>query len=231
MFPLVRISNKSLISFLAAIVCVVFIHPQVARAGENTPGWEWHDPTMACNGDCAVHIYGGKYLDTDLKWVFGFEGKFVPIWDYEYENSNIFAGAFSRQVVSYSDLFSVEVETGLAQRFGKMDAVEIWSAIYFRWKKFPWNDFIYTTMATSTGLNYATKIEQLDRRRGGGKASKLLHFHSPEITFSLPEHKEMELVFRIHHRSGGKEFFGPIKLFNGVTGGAQHATVGLRYRF
>ena len=52
-----------------------------------------------------------------------------------------------------------------------------------------------------------------------------------EVVFALPERQDWELVFRYHHRSGGGAIFGDTLLFNGVTGGANFATAGLRYRF
>jgi hypothetical protein len=52
-----------------------------------------------------------------------------------------------------------------------------------------------------------------------------MHFFSPEITLALPDRPEVELLLRLHHRSG---VFG---LVSDAWGGAQYATIGLRWRF
>ena len=52
-----------------------------------------------------------------------------------------------------------------------------------------------------------------------------MHYFAPELTFAMPSHPNVELVFRMHHRSG---IFG---LVSDAWGGAQYATVGLRIRF
>ena len=85
---------------------------------------------------------------------------------------------------------------------------------------------LVTTVAISTGLNYATGISEMEQERASdGEGSRLMHFFSPEITFALPRRPEVELLFRFHHRSG---VFG---LVSDAWGGAQYGTVGLRVRF
>ena len=127
---------------------------------------------------------------------------------------------------------SAELEAGVGQRFGELHATELWGALYVRWHAFPWNHFLRTTIAVSTGLNYATKVEELERKRDDfGNGSRLLHYLSPEITFALPDQENWEVVLRYHHRSGGGGILGEYRVFNGVTGGSNHATVGVRYRF
>ncbi len=146
--------------------------------------------------------------------------------------SGIVAGAASRKLVRLLGVVDIEGEAGVGQRFGRMTETEAWTALFFRWTWFPWNSYLTTTIAASTGLNYATGVPAEERvRDGAGRSSKLLHFFSPEITFALPSQPQLEFVARLHHRSGGRILFGDIPLFNGVDGGAQFATLGVRYRF
>jgi hypothetical protein len=78
----------------------------------------------------------------------------------------------------------------------------------------------------STGLNWAIDITAVEQDRANdGNGSQLMHFFAPEITFANPDHPNVELVFRMHHRSG---VFG---LVSDAWGGAQYGTVGLRLRF
>ena len=208
------------------------------------PGWSsdlrWHDPFAPCAGNCAVYASLGMFTATAESNSFGLNSDFIPDggdyvapWNYDYEDSFLVSAAVSRRVLSWGDLASAELEAGLGQRFGEMHATEVWGALYFRWHAFPWNDVVRTSVAISTGLNYASRIEERERRRdgSGNGGAHLLHYLAPELTFALPERQDWELVFRYHHRSGGGAIFGDTLLFNGVTGGANFATAGLRYRF
>ncbi len=225
---------------LALLLCLALTAPAGAE-GTNVPykGWKWgdhffvHDITSACTGECGFHIYGGAFVDTTMKSTVGLE-PFVPIWEWEYLNSGIVAAALSRPVLTWRNLAEVEGEVGIAKRFGDLKSPEIWAALFFRWKWFPWNKYVKTSISVSTGFSYAFKNDRIEaiRTDNGGRGSKLLHFLTPEIAFSLPDYPDYELVFRFHHRSGGKEFLlGDTEIFNGASGGAQYATVGVRFRF
>jgi hypothetical protein len=109
-----------------------------------------------------------------------------------------------------------------------MHEAEIWAALYFRFTAFPWDHIVYTTIAFATGLNYASRISDWERAVAGKAVpggSRLLHYFSPELTFAWPDRKDIELVIRIHHRSGAYGFVSR------VDSGAQYTTVGLRWRF
>lgn len=199
----------------------------------------WHSPFAVCDGDCAVHVSIGRFADEKMSNSFGFSGGLTPDagdyvapWNYNFEDAFLLSGSFSRRVLTVGSWFSAEVEAGIGQRFGDMHATELWGAVYLRWHAFPWNDYLRTTVAISTGLNYATHIDKFERSRDdNGNGSKLLHYLSPEITFALPDYDEWELVLRYHHRSGGGNVFGDSALFNGVTGASNFPTIGIRHRF
>lgn len=160
-------------------------------------------------------------------------GEYIAPWNWDWQDSYLVAGAFSRRVATIGGVVDIELEAGAAKRFGDMQAFEFWGAIYARWTEFPWNHYLKTTLAISTGLSYATEIEELELIRGKSteSGSRLLHYLSPEVTFALPSMQNLELVLRYHHRSGGAGLFGGLSIFNDVSGGANHGTVGLRYRF
>ena len=224
---------------LAAVVA--WTAPAAAQSRWTNPT-SWVDvkwPSQGCAGNCAIYGFAGRNTSTSMTSIFGLDDvatfapeKFVPIWDWTWEDAGIVGGAVSRRLVTFFGVIDVEAELGIGQRFGKMDETEVWSALFFRWTWFPWNHYLKTTIATSTGLNWASGISDLERRRdGNGRGSQLLHYFSPEITFALPQLPQWELVARLHHRSGAKVFFGDIAMFNGVDGGAHFGTLGVRYRF
>jgi hypothetical protein len=101
----------------------------------------------------------------------------------------------------------------------------VWLALYARWRYFPWNDYVRTAAAVSTGVNYASAVPQYEvYYSGNNQGERLLHYISPELTFGLPSTPDTDFVIRSHHRSGGGQYFGdnfPVygSLFHGVKGG------------
>lgn len=161
-----------------------------------------------------------------------FTGILLTPWDTEFEDTQLLAGAISKRVYEFSENsllgphWFVDLEIGAGKRFGNSKAGEFWTALYVKYDNFFWSDTVYTTVGFSTGVNYATSISALERKKSGnGKGSKLLHYFAPEITFAHPDYKDFEVVTRFHHRSG---VFG---LFNGVDGGSTFVTLGIRQHF
>lgn len=182
-----------------------------------------------CQGTCAATLFAGPQLLTDPTDFYGFR---VPPWRYTYGNSWFLGGSLSHVLVDFNGYADIEGEVGLGKRFGGMHESEVWGAFYVRWKWFPWNRYVITTVAASTGLNYASGISDYEISQSEiGRGSHLLHYFSPEITFALPSKPEWELVLRMHHRSGGALVWGYTPLFKGVWGGSQYLVAGLRYHF
>lgn len=194
------------------------------------------DPTSSCLGDCTFTLYGGHYLHTSLKSVFGWT-TYIPPGRWNWRNSNLIAGAFSRKLIERPGIWEIDGEMGIGQRFGQLTATEGWAAIYLRWNLFPWNEWVKTSAAISTGINYALKKDpvEIERNDNGGRGANLLHYLSPEFTFSLPTHPDWDLILRIHHRSGGRDAVLGSDLsrvfFTNSSGGAQYISTGLRHHF
>lgn len=125
----------------------------------------------------------------------------------------------------FGDYVSIEVEAGTAYRFGLEEQAELWGSLYFRYDGFSWNDTIYTTAAMNTGLSWITETSEFEKDRSDGLSSQVLHNFSPEITIADPDNKDLELVLRLHHRSG---IFGTI---DGVHSGSTFVVTGMRVRF
>jgi hypothetical protein len=124
------------------------------------------------------------------------------------------------------DDLTVEAEGGASMRFGDEKLGEAWTALYLRYDGLPWNDTVYTTIGVDTGVSMLTNISDFEEWRDhNGKSSEFLHYLGPEITFADPENKDLELVLRLHHRSG---VFG---LFDGVVSGSTFLSAGIRVRF
>jgi hypothetical protein len=183
-------------------------------------------------GDNSIAIFGGQATDTNFT-----ESMFLP-WTNDMKDIGVIAASFNHRHGEVADYIgdvlpfglaqeiTIESEVGASYRFGDEDLGEAWLAAYLRYDGFFWNDVVYTTLAVNTGLSMLTEVSEFERGRdSGGEASKLLHYMGPEITFASPDHKNMELLLRFHHRSG---VFG---LFDGTVSGSTFISSGLRFRF
>ena len=149
----------------------------------------------------------------------------IPDPNVGFEDTGFVGFALSREIARWHG-FSIELEGGLGGQFGDNATGQVWAASYLRYDRFPWDDYIHTSIAASVGVNYAfrnTAFEIAETTEGSAK--KLLHYFSPEVTFALPDRKENELVFRVHHRSSFAGAFG----CDGC--GSNVVTVGFRKRF
>jgi len=207
--------------------------PPVASTNTQSD-WVKFDPIVApwnCTGKCAVTLFAGPLLRTGEGQVLGVDG-YVPPWRYRFGDSAFVGGTLSQVLVEFGDYADLEGEIGVGQRFGFLHETEGWVALYGRWKWFPWNNYITTTVAVSTGLDYASGIPPYEVQLSSvGHGSNLLHYFSPEITFAKPDRPDWQLVIRLHHRSGGGQYWGYTPIFKGVGGGAQYLVFGIRHWF
>ena len=234
--------SKIFVSLILPLV-LLLTQPNLDQAAEQaSPASQFFtkpnffDPTKTCQGDCAFTLYAGEYLQTSLENVFGVK-PYVPAGRWTWAESQLIAGAASRKLIERPGKWEIDGEIGAGKRFGELKAAEIWAALYFRWTLFPWNDWVKTSVAISTGINYASSRDLIEviRNTNGGRGANLLHFFSPEVTFALPQYPDWDLVLRFHHRSGGRQFLLGPKIsgtfFTNASGGAQYGTVGLRHHF
>jgi hypothetical protein len=204
------------------LLAALLVQP-AGPAAADPPYWGLFEP---CDGDCALAIYAGSYVENSMNKVLLNAPELPFTWDYE--GSDRFAGiALSRKTGTILSRVDIEPEIGFGRRFGRQEGVlEAWAAVYGRYRGFPWDNFVQTTFALSTGLSWASEITDIEVERAqDDEGAKLHHYFSPEITFALPDRPDVELLFRFHHRSG------VVGLINDAGGGAQYGTVGLRWRF
>ena len=156
-----------------------------------------------------------------------FTSIFYSPWNAEFEDTYIAGLGISARIWEIAENLTLELDGHVARRFGDSDVWEFGAALLLRWDGFPWNDSVYTTVGLAVlGPSYATGVSETERRKSGNdKGSKLLNYFAPEITFSPPDNHDIAFVTRLHHRSG---IFG---LIDGVSGGSNFLTFGLRHRF
>ena len=182
--------------------------------------------------DDSVMVFGGVASETNFAEII-----YSP-WTVELNDIGVIGASYSHRLGTMNELlgdggfghmgddFTIETEAGTSLRFGDESLGEAWAALYLRYDGLPWNDTVYTTIAVNTGVSLLTDISEFEEGRDDkGRSSVLLHYLGPEFTFADPENKDLELVLRLHHRSG---VFG---LFDGVVSGSTFLSAGIRVRF
>jgi hypothetical protein len=92
----------------------------------------------------------------------------------------------------------------------------------FKWTDFPWNKYLYTTLASGVGLGYFEQINNYDRKKHVNQERSQWKFYWPiQLTLALPKFKRHQLVLYNDHWSGGFGIFDD--------GGFD--TYGIAYRF
>jgi hypothetical protein len=135
-------------------------------APSNRVGWiDWNGDNFfgPCHGDCAISLYGGKEVTTSMERIFfvKYPPRLLPDW--HWRGGYLAAATFSRRLVTFMDVVSLEPEFGIGQRFGRMHATEFWGALNIRWIAFPWNNYIKTSIGLADGISIATKIDSKER--------------------------------------------------------------------
>ncbi len=78
-----------------------------------------------------------------------------------------------------------------------------------RWRRLPWNHIVATSFSMGEGLSVVSRVpdvEILTTEVGG--TSRLLNYWMMEMTLAVPSLPYLQLVGRIHHRSGAFGLFG-----------------------
>ena len=183
-------------------------------------------------GADSVMLFAGQASETDFMDIM------VTPWTADMNNIGVIGASYSHRFGTVSELvgdvlpgrigdyLTIEAEGGTSFRFGDESLGEAWTALYLRYDDLPWNDTVYTTIGFNTGLSLLTDSSGFEEWRDSDhRSSKLLHYLGPEITFADPDNKNVEFVFRLHHRSG---VFG---LFDDVVSGSTFLSTGIRIRF
>jgi len=118
----------------------------------------------------------------------------------------------------------LELEGGVAKRFGADHQIEVDLAPVVRWKELPWNEHLYTNVRIGLiGASYVNSISSWEEENSdNGRGSRFLNFLVSELTFASSADAPWEGLVRIHHRSG---IYGAI---NGVQGGSNYISIGIR---
>jgi hypothetical protein len=157
----------------------------------------------------------------------------VLIQDFQFDSETLYSLELSRQLSPENALrhflqpivSTVEVAGNFTYRDDPAGNIfEFNPYLLFRWRDFPWDNVVTTSLGLGEGLSYDTEVPQIEMKNSD-EAQRLLNYLMMEATFALPDHPQWELVWRIHHRSG---VFG---LYNSGNNGSTAIGLGIRYHF
>lgn len=120
----------------------------------------------------------------------------------------------------------VQLALNFTERRGSRENIiyEVDPYIGFRWANLPWNQYINTSFAIGEGISYASSYPSLEKK-SNINTKRLLNYLMLEATFASPYYPRVQVLARIHHRSGA---FG---LYRAGNTGSNVIGVGVRYLF
>jgi len=204
-----------LVMIMSTILLIVMLASVPAQSQSGEP-----EAFSFSGSGWSVLLFGGKMSKN------AFDRTLNPFSDSSRLKIFLAAASVSKNLYR-GNYFDIEAEAGAGYQYSSSlpgnNSPQVWGSFYLRYKYFPWNKFIHTTIAINTGLNYSFRKTEFESREDG--TSKLLHYLAPEITFSLPDRRDWELVFRLHHRSGIYGLLGCSKC------GTNMISIGVRKHF
>ena len=140
-------------------------------------------------GDRALTLYGGRFIDNGLpdEILLGNEWNELASW--------IGVAALSK-VIKHTPHADWEVEGQFGQHFGDQDHFEVNALVAYRWRTFPWNDWLRTSFAVGEGLSLASEVPALEEAThvDDGGSRRFLNYLLLEWTFGAPSGRGPDLV-------------------------------------
>tara|TARA_R110000868_G_scaffold380784_1_gene646930 strand:- start:101885 stop:102541 length:657 start_codon:yes stop_codon:yes gene_type:complete len=193
-----------------------------------------HDKTnkqVEKNLNWGIAVFGGQYSNDILvhDMLFNYGG-WYPASTYGVSGSYAFGmdtgiGRFFNYIAAIP-----EVGLNVAYIYDQANPKPIYefdSYFELRWRKFPWDKYLLTSIAIGTGPSYVTRIPSNEARQVSNPNNVRHWLNSVmfEISLGLPKYPNFEIFYRLDHRSGVFGLMTPALIDStAVTGG-------FRYRF
>lgn len=162
----------------------------------------------------AVAVFGARMADNN--WI-----EIATADDLGVRDAWLVGLALSRELAG-TGRWALEAEVQGVRHFGEQGHWETNAALLARWRAFPWNPRLPTSVAFGIGPSYATKVPAEEVARDGSSARLLLYW-VVELEVGVPDSLWSGLA-RLHHRSNAYGVFAE-------EGGSNWLTLGLRRRF
>ena len=169
-----------------------------------------------------LYLFSGQYTTNSMG------GTANPLGA-DYEDFYLVAAAYSRDSFQVGQGVSAGPELGLANRFGNgRSSTEIWGGILFRHKGLIVLKGLKISPGLTAGFSLIDKTMGTEKRReedGSDENADFLFYLGPELGISFTRNSRWEIVYRLHHRSGGDGTLGNFREAYNAN------TLGVRYRF
>lgn len=167
-----------------------------------------------------ITIYGG----TLMRGVF--PGDALIPFGSGFDGNGIIAASAQRTLYRFDNGVQFGVEAGLAARFGDKLTGEAWAGGSIGHRGWSLGKFTFApaVVAGFSAVTDTTGIEAIREAARGGNATFLFYL-GPEIAVRHEKFPNVELVYRLHHRSGGHGTLG------NMHEGANANLLGLRFAF
>jgi len=180
----------------------------------------WLFSLSARADDLILSLYLGRYTDDSLN------EEILVNKSIEFEPSNIAALALAKVYSRPAYDRQWELEGQVVKHYRAQKHWEFNALTIHRWQDFPWDHYLKTSFALGIGASYATRVPPLELASHTNEgAAKALLYLMMETSFRPLPNSNLELMVRIHHRSGAK------KLINDVAGGSNQICVGIKWHF
>ena len=187
----------------------------------------------------SIFVFGGALSTTSLGSTLKFNLDH-PANSIKYDNY-IAGAAYNHDFYRLGFGFTLGAEVGIADRFGNyalccttvikssslLNSGELWGGPRISFDGFVLFDTIRIAGAVTTGLSFTTNsigVER-DRELANNGSARVLFYFGPEISISMVNHPEWELVYREQHRSGANGTLGRMRE------GYNANVFGVRYKF
>jgi hypothetical protein len=169
---------------LACVVVIPALAPGPASAEALADPWE----------DTRYFLYWGRHTDTRYLQILRLGINLQP--------SNVGVAGAARRLVTMGMHAHIEGEVNLGQHWGRQSHQEINGLVSVRWRRFPWDHRVDTSLAAGLGLSFASRHPPIEEAPDRPPATRRLTYLMTELEFSRPTQPGVGFLLRIHHRSG-----------------------------
>jgi hypothetical protein len=136
--------------------------------------------------------------------------------NFQTDDQHLLSIALGKEIVKVKKYASLEVEGLLTNHFGNLDFQEYILSLNLRYHYFPWDNHVKTSVAFCDGVSYSSKLQDNLNKH-------LMNYVGIELTAADPRRQNIQLVYRLHHRSGPDS--------QGYIGESNYHTLGIRYNW
>ena len=143
-----------------------------------------------------------------------------------HESNYIAGGAYERDFFQQGG-FALGTEIGVAERFGMGSSFEGWAGVNVRYTAFVFLNSVRVIPGITVGFSAITRPVGIEAEREAAAQgnAKLLGYLGPELAVSFVNYPNLELVYRLQHRSGAGGTIGKL------SDTANANVFGIRFRF